>query len=112
MIATPWWLPWLGGVGITLIVATGKIFAPLRDALTERKPTGWLGQLISCSMCLGFWVGLANGWAMGYRNLAELLWSAGALSVLSYTADAALLRLGDELGAEEDEPPATDNKES
>ncbi len=38
--------------GMTQIIVYGKIFDKLR-------PTqGWLGQLLSCTMCTGFWVGL------------------------------------------------------
>ena len=46
--------------GMTQIVVYGTIFNRVR-------PTrGWLGQLFSCSMCTGFWVGvflwLVNAW--------------------------------------------------
>lgn len=38
--------------GLTQILVYGKIFDPIRPK------TGWLGQLLSCPMCTGFWVGL------------------------------------------------------
>ena len=38
--------------GLTQIIVYGKIFDKIRP--TE----GWLGQLLSCPMCTGFWVGL------------------------------------------------------
>jgi hypothetical protein len=38
--------------GLTQILVYGKIFDRIR-------PTqGWMGRLLSCSMCTGFWVGL------------------------------------------------------
>lgn len=49
--------------GLTQILVYGKIFDKIR-------PTqGWMGQLLSCTMCTGFWVGL-------------LLWSINAYTTL------------------------------
>jgi hypothetical protein len=52
-------------------------------------------MLFSCSMCTGFWIGLATGWILGHRAASELLWCAGALSLFSYAADLGLRRLGE-----------------
>ena len=42
----------LACLGITQVIVYGKIFNKVR-------PTqGWLGQLFSCTMCIGFWSGL------------------------------------------------------
>ena len=42
----------LSASGITQILVYGKI-------LDKIRPTqGWLGELLSCTMCTGFWVGL------------------------------------------------------
>ena len=38
--------------GLTQILVYGKIFDPIRPK------SGKLGQLLSCPMCTGFWVGL------------------------------------------------------
>ena len=38
--------------GLTQIIVYGKILDPIRPK------TGKLGQLLSCPMCTGFWVGL------------------------------------------------------
>jgi len=38
--------------GLTQILVYGKIFDRIRPS------DGWLGQLLGCSMCTGFWVGL------------------------------------------------------
>ena len=39
-------------IGMTQILVYGKIFDKVRPT------TGWFGQLLSCSMCTGFWVGV------------------------------------------------------
>lgn len=42
----------LSAFGLTQILVYGKIFDKIR-------PTqGWMGELLSCPMCTGFWVGL------------------------------------------------------
>ena len=42
----------LSSFGLTQILVYGKIFDKIR-------PTqGWMGELLSCPMCTGFWVGL------------------------------------------------------
>ena len=38
--------------GLTQILVYGKIFDRIRPA------HGWPGELFSCSMCVGFWVGI------------------------------------------------------
>ena len=38
--------------GLTQILVYGKIFDKIRPS------EGWLGELLSCPMCTGFWVGL------------------------------------------------------
>ena len=49
--------------GLTQILVHGKIFDKIR-------PTqGWFGQLLSCSMCTGFWSGVFL-WAL--NNQTEL----------------------------------------
>ena len=46
----------LASFGITTIVSVSKIFKPVRDfAETKSK---FLGELLACSMCTGFWVGV------------------------------------------------------
>ena len=42
----------LAAAGMTQILVYGKIFDKIRPV------NGWFGQLFSCSMCMGFWVGV------------------------------------------------------
>ena len=53
----------LAGFGIVNILGKGSIFQRLRDWLELN--TDILYKLISCPMCLGFWVGLALGGLYG-----------------------------------------------
>ncbi len=58
-------------VGMTQIIVYGTIFNKIR-------PTqGWLGQLLSCAMCTGFWVGVFL-WAIS--GTTELFRFDGSLS--------------------------------
>ena len=49
--------------GLTQVLVHGKIFDPLRPK------SGKLGQLLKCSMCTGFWVGLFLWSVSGYTEL-------------------------------------------
>jgi len=42
----------LSAYGLTQILVYGKIFEKIRPS------TGWIGELLSCPMCTGFWVGI------------------------------------------------------
>ena len=86
------WLPFVGSVGLTLVVATGRLFRPLRDGLAARPGWRWAGALLSCSMCTGFWVGVGSAARLGLGP-EELLWYGGAVSLAGYAADIALRRL-------------------
>lgn len=55
--------------GITNIVTLGKIFEPIRRRTREDS---WVGTLIRCPMCFGFWVGLLVSLA-GLRVTPDLL---------------------------------------
>ncbi len=55
------------GWSVTTILVNGTIFKPLRDYLIVTSP--FFGQLISCVMCTGLWIGvmislplLSAGW--------------------------------------------------
>jgi hypothetical protein len=49
--------------GLTQILVYGKIFDKIRP--TE----GWMGELLSCPMCTGFWSGLFLWAANAYTEL-------------------------------------------
>lgn len=90
-----WWEV-VGLIGATLVVSTGKIFAPLRDWLTgfdnELNPLLWIGNMLSCSMCSGVWVGFGWGMLKGFQWWQSLI-LGGVLSLLSLVTDELLTLL-------------------
>lgn len=68
-------LAWLLSVyGLTLIVTESKLLGPLRRILRSRS--AFLGDLVHCPMCFGFWAGL------GLALLGVSLYPGGVLSIL------------------------------
>lgn len=89
------WLWIFGCVGLTLIVTTGRIFSPLRIYLrgfvVPHNPLRILGELLSCSMCSGFWVGFLWSWLIaGSSFTTGFLWG-GVVSLAAYVGDKVLL---------------------
>ena len=41
---------------MTQIIVYSKIFHPIRMNLSKRA--NWIGEMLHCSMCMGFWVGV------------------------------------------------------
>lgn len=56
----------LSSYGLTQILCYGKIFN------SWRPTTGKLGELFSCSMCMGFWVGMFLGMLDPFIGLFDL----------------------------------------
>lgn len=75
----------LGIVGLVLIVTASYIFEPIRLKLSHKYPI--LGTLISCSQCLGFWVGLGASFFILDEPWGGYLVFAGLVSLMSYLTD-------------------------
>jgi len=69
----------LAGVGITNLVVNATILDNPRDFIIKHSP--FLGKLITCMMCSGFWIGFLIG---PFFNIG-LLWAGPAISLLSYS---------------------------
>jgi len=85
----------LACLGMTQIVVHGKIFEKIRP--TE----GWLGLLFSCSMCVGFWVGLIMYGISFYTELFNFdtgLATGLVLGCLSSSTSYVLSTLFDDAG--------------
>lgn len=54
----------IGCYGVSTIIVQSKIFKPIRETLT--KKLNYLGKLINCMMCTGFWVGLLFSIGLGF----------------------------------------------
>lgn len=78
-------------VGITLILARGTIFAPMRKLWPE---------LFECSQCVGAWVGFAAGVSgvasMGHGFVIDTILCGGLVSVSAMSIDALLMNLLDD----------------
>jgi hypothetical protein len=102
------WLEALGLIGVTLVVSRGKVFDGLRRWLkgfvNPFNPFRLLGELMSCAMCSGFWVGLFWGLLRGW-DIWPCVTFGGFVSVTSFVADSVtgLLELACNK-AEQEEP--------
>ena len=94
MISSDWALFSLSTVGLATIVTQSKLFLPIRDFADRKIP--FIGQLLHCSMCFGFWAGImigSNFWSpVFYPVQWALLGFAG--SWLSWAATVLLHFLG------------------
>lgn len=85
-----WWEV-VGLIGVTLVLTAGKIFEPLRDWLKgfdkQANPLRILGNLMSCSMCCGVWVGFLWGLLVeGFAWYTALI-LGGLVSIASLVTD-------------------------
>ncbi len=53
--------------GLTQIIVYSSIFRALREDILEKSE--WLGKLVNCPMCMGWWVG---AFLFGINGLTEL----------------------------------------
>jgi hypothetical protein len=57
--------------GLTNVVSGSSLVAPIRDWLSSRKSTTFLGKLANCYMCSSFWLGTLVS-SLGYGVCNEL----------------------------------------
>lgn len=69
----------LGLTGITIIITSGSILDGFRAWVAQRS--AFLGKLIDCPMCSGFWVGLLYGFWL--ETVSAILF-AGLISLSSW----------------------------
>jgi len=67
-----------GCSGLTIIIVTSSILEPIRDFVSSKS--SYIGKLINCTMCSGFWVGLV---ASLFSDI-NLLWGASISSLFSW----------------------------
>lgn len=91
--------------GVTTIVTTSLLFRPLREAafFVRDGHRTWLGKLIHCPMCFGFWVGVL-GCLLGIRILEHrwlvvaLVANGSAASTVCWTTHLIRSKLNETLG--------------
>jgi len=87
------WEELLGLVGIAIVISVGKVFDTLRVWLRgfihPFNPLRILGELISCSMCSGWWVGFFWGLYLKVPYGVAIL-IGGMVSVSAYMVDSMM----------------------
>ena len=85
-----WWEV-VGLIGVTLVLSAGKIFEFLREWLLgfeyKLNPLRWAGELLSCSMCCGMWVGFLWGFFVEGWSWYVALIFGGCISIVSLVSD-------------------------
>lgn len=83
----------IGLVGVTLVIAVGRIFEGTREWLKgfahPWNPLRWVGEGMSCTMCSGWWVGFWWGLYTG-SDLPAAVVVGGVVSIAAYVADELL----------------------
>ncbi len=74
----------LAGVGITNLIVNAGILEGPRNYLSQHSK--FLGDLVSCMMCSGVWVGVILGLFFGFHPVL----SGAAISFLSYVVSEIL----------------------
>ena len=82
----------LTAYGFTQILVYGSIFDSIR-------PTrGWLGELFSCSMCVGFWVGVFLFGINDYTELFTFRYNIVNLFILGWLSSGTSYLLNEFFG--------------
>jgi len=68
-----------GCAGLTIILVSSSVLEPVRDFVTSKST--FLGKLINCTMCSGFWVGLVAALLTGVNPI----WGAAVSSLFSWS---------------------------
>ena len=76
----------LASWGMTQIIVYGSIFESLREWISERS--FWLGTLIHCPMCTGFWAGVFLFGINGFTELFNFEYNIANLFILGCLASA------------------------
>lgn len=81
-----------GVIGMSHIIVDSKIFLPVREWFNKNWP--FVGEMLGCYQCSGFWSGMFCGWAIlglpTWWHLMYLLVAGFAGSFLSMLAAAYL----------------------
>lgn len=90
------WMEIVGLVGLVMVVSMGKILFPLRDWClgfsVAVNPLRLFGELISCPMCSGVWIGFSWGWFAEGWSFWSALTLGGFLSLASMFGGILLAR--------------------
>lgn len=82
----------LGLIGFTIVITNGYITEKLRYWVLEKN--NFFGTLFSCSMCIGFWVGLLYSIFLREQPIKESLLFGFSISLMAHFTDTILNFLG------------------
>lgn len=71
----------IASAGITYIIVYGSILDPIRSWIANRN--NYVGELLSCTLCTGFWVGLI----LSTLSTISAPYAAGIAAIAAMTAD-------------------------
>ena len=80
----------LGLIGITMIITNGLITESFRDLLFSKIE--FLGRMMECGMCIGFWAGLFYKFAQR-ESFVNVILFAATISLLSHIVDIVMARI-------------------
>lgn len=86
-IPEPYWLQIVAATGATAIIVYGSLFNVPRDWLKNKHRI--LREFLSCSMCVGFWVGLCVSYVLNVDSMQHILLGF-ASSAASWLYDGAV----------------------
>ena len=72
----------LGSVGITIILTRSSLFEKPRDFIEGKSSL--MGELVSCPMCLGMWVGFITSLFVVNNTIIFSIYYGGVTSLVSY----------------------------
>ena len=67
----PYWLQLVAGTGATAIIVYGSIFNQPRNWLKSKATI--IKEFLSCSMCVGFWVGFVMSYNVNVTILQHIV---------------------------------------
>ncbi len=72
----------LGSVGITIILTRSSLFERPREFVDSKSSL--LGELVSCPMCLGMWIGFLTSLFVINNTIIFSIYYGGVTSLLGY----------------------------
>jgi hypothetical protein len=79
-------------IGLCFILKYGSILSFIRNRLTKYK---YFAELFSCSLCLGFWSGLAIGLLGTYNPILFCTYGAAVCWFADYILDVIIKYIKD-----------------
>lgn len=83
----PYWLQLVAGTGATAIIVYGSIFKLPRNWLKNKHK--FIDELLSCSMCVGFWVGFVMSHLLNVTYTQHIIIGL-AISACSWLYDSVV----------------------